>query len=384
MKAVFFSSTEWFANDQLGQFAPWDCVVVRGGLDDLARLAMVQRPDALFVGEYENLDKLTDAITKILADVPEMFVMTVCSVPRPESLIQLMRAGVREVLPSADSQAIKDCLIRVQSRLMLSATGKSKVGRLVGFLSAKGGDGGSFVAANFAWALAQMNPLQKVLIMDLSLPFGDIEMYLTSKHPDHDLSNYATEIDRLDNALFESMTGHLTDNLSMIVSPRSFEKVVLIQAKHVERVFEIARKNYDFVFVDLGTGLDPIGLQTLEKLDFLYLVSTLTMPSTRRTSQILRLWEGLGYEMDKVQVIVNKNSPRQTVKLSDFEAALNKKAERILSADSEGVQESLVKGKPLVEEDPKSALSKQIKDWVDHFSGKVSEDRSLWHRLKIK
>src|SRR6185312_14721097 len=75
---------------------------------------------------------------------------------------ELIRSGVSEyiVLPASAQQivtAITD---------LFAADGAAPIGRTVGFISAKGGAGGSTVAHNVAWAISQ-TLRQDVLILDM-------------------------------------------------------------------------------------------------------------------------------------------------------------------------------------------------------------------------
>jgi pilus assembly protein CpaE len=96
------------------------------------------------------------------------------------------------------------------------------------------------------------------------------------------------------------------------------------------------------------------------------------------------LWDSLGYSMDKIEVVMNRYSSKSAIQIEDFEKAIGKKVARCLPADSDGVQESLLKGLPTVQIQPKSEFSRTISDWASDFSGKPREEKSLWRRFGIK
>ena len=80
---------------------------------------------------------------------------------------ELIRSGVSEylVLP-ATAPAIVNAITD-----LFAAEGAAPIGRTIGFISAKGGAGGSTVAHNVAWAISQ-HLRQDVLILDMDLAFG--------------------------------------------------------------------------------------------------------------------------------------------------------------------------------------------------------------------
>ncbi len=88
-------------------------------------------------------------------------------------------------------------------------------------MSAKGGDGATYLTANLAAALAD-NPECRVLTIDLSLPFGDLDMYMTGNTTSNNLATFSNQIDRIDGALLDSMAHHVSGNLHLIPSPTIF------------------------------------------------------------------------------------------------------------------------------------------------------------------
>ena len=384
MNIVLLSSREWQVPDTLFDYPENRITRVTGELTEGVRRVIELSPELVFVGEYDEGELLVSAIQDLCSKLTDSSVVPVCNNPQPQFLMSLMRAGVREVLPDGSDKQVKDAFGRFKSRLLSTLAKSQEHSRTVAFMSAKGGDGGSCVAANFAASLAKLEPDSRILVVDLSLPFGDLEMYLTNKPAQHDLADFSDEVDRLDVALFDSMVHKVTDYFHLITSPPSFEKIVHIVPANVDRLLEIASKRYKVVVIDLGTSIDPIGLQTLERVDQLVVVSTLTMPSIRRTGQILRLWESLGYSVEKVVVAINRDSGRANIQVADFEKAMGKRVFLTLPTDTDGVQESLLKGVPTIETHPKSGFSRLILEWAREFLGKPPEEKSIWRRFGIK
>jgi pilus assembly protein CpaE len=272
---------------------------------------------------------------------------------------------------------------RLTSRTNLSKKANAnRKARIVGFMSAKGGDGGTCVAANIATAIAQ-NDQKKILVIDLSFPFGDIEMFLTNQKQENDLADFSDEISRLDSDLMDSMVTHITNNLDLIPAPISVDRLINIKVEHIDKIIEISSSNYDFVMIDIGAGIDPISIHALGELNELIVVATMTVPSVKRATQVLRYWSGLGLDGSKVSLVVNRYYSRSDIKIADIEKAMNRKVKYYLPQDDAGVQESLLKGTPLINLRPKSDFSKAILDWASDWSGK-EKGKTLWQRLKTK
>lgn len=354
-----------------------------GELDQILAAATTKQPHIMLVGGFVASEELLGKLDLISNTFPNVELLIHVENPNPEFLIRAMRAGVREIVASNDNNAIIDTIARIAPRV--KSNKKNPVdnsARIVGFMSAKGGDGGTCVAANIASALAR-DPSKRVLVIDLSLPFGDIEMFLTNQKQAHDLADFSDEIDRLDVALMDSMVEHLTDNLDLIPSPLSVDRLIHIKAAHIDRIIELSSSSYDYVIIDIGAGIDPISIHALGKLSQLIVVATMTVPSVKRATQVLRYWEELGLDSAKLTLAVNRYHTKTDIKIADIEKAMNRRVIYYLPQDNAGVQESLLKGVPLIDLRPKSDFSQAIIDWSSEWLGKV-QGKSLWQRLKIK
>jgi pilus assembly protein CpaE len=385
MHICFFSAHEWAIPEDGLQAGMHRVSKMTGDLSSVVSRLNEKDPDVIFLNGFEPDGAFLDALQSLSDLLPSAVLIPVIKSPKPEFLLQAMRFGVREVLSSESAEEVLQVISRLSTTTSSQKKSRSekKMARRVGFMSAKGGDGGSFISANLSYALAE-NPNTRALLVDLAIPFGDVEMYLTSEAPSNDLADITNEIDRLDQALLTSMVHHLSDQLDFIPSPRSFEKIINLQPNQIERLIDLSASNYDFLIVDMGTGFDPITLRTIEKIDQLFIVVTQSVPSIRRAGQIMRLLETIGINMAKVSVVVNKFAAKEPIGLTDIENALKKAIGLKFSVDAEGVRESIVKGAPYLSLFPKSDLTRAITELSGDWLGKPKEDKSVWRRFGIK
>jgi pilus assembly protein CpaE len=384
MHIVLYSPLDWQIPDSLLDPARNQITRVKDGLPQMVNKIIQQSPDLVFVHGITQTNEYAVKLELLCNALPKAAVIPVCPNPEPEFLLRVMRAGVREVIPADEPALIAEVLARIKNRQQAAGgAGSVPLARRIAFMSAKGGDGGTCIAANIATALTK-DPACRVLLIDLSLPFGDLEMYLTNEKMENDLADFCEEINRLDSSLLDFMVHHVSANLHLIAAPQVFDKVLKISAPQIERLIDLAARDYNYVLIDIGVGVDPISLQVLEKLDQLVVVSTMTVPSVRRVGQILRLWESLGYLIGKVSVVVNRFSGKSDVQISDFEKAIGQRVAKIFPQESLGVQESLLKGQPTIDLRPKAEFSRLIGEVAAEWQGKPIEEKSIWHRFGIK
>jgi pilus assembly protein CpaE len=380
MHIVLYSSQAWplpAANFE----AKHRVTHLQGSLDDLQARIAVSKPDLMLLAGFEQNESLLEKMEALCAALPHAAVLLVCMNPESAFLMRAMRAGVREVISSDAPEAVTAAVTRAQAKYQSNRPSGAKISRCIGLMPAKGGDGASCVVANLAAQLSQ-TPSLRVLLIDLSLPFGDVELYLTREPGLHNLADFADEIERLDGALLEGMTSHITSNLHFIQSLQTIDQLMRISPSYVARLIRIATQHYDYVLLDLQ--LDTISLSALELLDQLVLVTTMNVPSVRHASQILRMWESLGYAAEKLTVVVNAFSSQSIVRIADFEKTVSLRVSRVIPRETDSIEASLLKGTAAVLIKPKSGFAKAIGAWVEELNGRTPTENSIWRHLGIK
>ena len=347
----------------------------------MVRQLTAQKPDFIFLVGFDPTEPhYIHEVENLCLALPNAAIVALHPQAQPELLLSLMRSGVREVIVDSTSATLQ----KVIERAHLRAKGVSiSRGRVFGFVSSKGGDGSSCIAANLAFALSQVSDT-RVLAVDLSLPFGDLDLYLTGDVHPQDLADISSQTDRLDESLLDSMVQHLSPTLDFIPSPATFEKIVSIEPERVSSLIQIATKFYDYILVDLGSSFDQIGIWVLEHLDELCIVSTPSLPSLRRAGQLLKLWKEFEKPMSLIEIILNRADTTVSISGTEIEKVIGKPIGKRFPTDAEAVQKALLIGQPFLQMAPKSRLSKTIVDWAADLTGSNNRKHTLWERLRIK
>ncbi len=382
MNIVAYSSRPWEVSDALLELRQHQLTRLVGDLAGMVRQITEKKPDLVFVVGFEPTDPLyLQEIERLCLSLPKAPVVALHLKTQPELLLSLMRAGVREVISDSAAETLRQVIDRAQLRTKGVSISK---GRVFGFISSKGGDGSSCIAANLAFALSQQ-PETRVLAVDISLPFGDLDMYLTGETLTQDLADISSQSDRLDQSLLNSMVQHLSPTLDLIPSPATFDKIVDIDPERVSELIRIAANFYDYILVDFGSSLDQVGIWVLEHLDELCIVFTPSLPSLRRAGQLLKVWEELEKPMSRIEIIFNRADTSVTISIKEIEKVIGRKINKRFPSDFEAIQKSILSGQPFLEVAPKSRLSKSITDWTEAITGSSHRKQStIWQRLKIK
>ncbi|NTW53710.1 MAG: AAA family ATPase [Chlorobaculum sp.] len=383
MNIITYSSEAWDVPDIQLQLGQHQLVRLLGELGDMVRQLTLQKPDVVFLVGFSPADPhYIREVEKLCLAFPNAAIVALHEQTQQELLLSLMRAGVREVIVDSTAETLQEVIERAQLRVKGVTI---KQGRVLGFVSSKGGDGGTCIAANLAYALSEQKK-NRVLAVDISLPFGDLDMYLIKEKHSHDLADISSESDRLDQSLLDTLVQHLSPTLDLIPSPATFDKIVKIEPERVSELIYIATNYYDYIVVDFGSSFDQVGIWALERLDELGIVFTPSFPSLRRAAQLLKLWRELEKPMSRIEIILNCFDRNTNITSVEIEKVIGRPINRSIPFDAEAVQESLLHGRPVLKAASKSKLSKTIFDWAMQLTGSIQTEskKTLWERLKIK
>ena len=334
-------------------------------LVDVLRL----RPSAvIIVLETDESEKTFSLIKKLSATVPEVAIITAASNASPQLILGSMRAGAREFL---QLPIIADELRTVLDHVaeLCTTEGQShKQARLTAVFSSKGGAGVSFFSANLAAAMTV-----PTLLVDLNLQAGDAASFM-GLDPKYSLADFAAHRNRLDDALISSMITPHSPNLSLLAAPLEAHEAEDITVQDVSEVLHLMGRRYESIVLDLPHTFDPITVSALDLADDILLVMTMDIPGIRSTKRALKVFERLGYPRGKIRVVVNRWSKSIDVELQKVETHLNERLVGFVPNDYPRVIESINLGQPLVQSEPTSKLTIEIKRIASLVQGNTNTD----------
>jgi pilus assembly protein CpaE len=234
----------------------------------------------------------------------------------PDMLVRCMRAGAREFLAQPiTATTLAEAMVRASVRKPSRAPAKA-TGKLLLFAGAKGGSGVTTVATNFAVALAQESKRSTVLI-DLNLPLGNaaLDIGLT---PEYTTANALQNAARLDSNYLSTLLTKHSSGLSVLAAPDKYSSVQATN-ESVERLLTIARQEFEFVIVDVGSRFDSMTRSLLEAASVVYLVLQVSISELRNANRLIT--DLFRTSNAKVEVVLNRFTPRA---LSIDEASITK------------------------------------------------------------
>ena len=355
-------------------------VLIDGGKTKMRGVAEQEQPDLMLVDGMCCDPNELDLVEHVTTHHPKVAVILLCSTQTPEFLINSMRAGVREVLPSPVAPAALEAAVgRMAAKLQghhASATGK-----VLAFMPCKGGSGATFLATNLGYQLAETN---SVLLIDLNLQFGDALSFVSDGKPGSTLADVAHDISRLDASLLAASTVKVAPNFSVLAAPEDLSKAMEVKAEHIDAILNLAATLYDFVLLDVGRNLNTLAIRALDRAHRIYPVLQAGLPSIRNANKLLAVFKTLGYPANKTELIVNRFDKAGEIGLNDMRRSLGSVALFTVPDSYKEVNASINRGVPLVEIARANPVCKSLADFALQLSPRQEKNTSFFARLLRK
>ncbi|MCA9072034.1 MAG: AAA family ATPase, partial [Planctomycetaceae bacterium] len=288
----------------------WDPIVhLVGETRRAGETARSRRPQLALVEMNGRSASLRTLAEELQAASPETQLVAVFDpngfppdVPESAVLIEALRSGVSDFLRRPvsrhDVEQLFDRLGDARPKLA------SHRGKVVSFISNKGGVGKSTLAVNTAVGLAQSYP-EKVLLIDGSLQMGVCAAMLDLK-PATTLIDAVRERDRLDETLIRQLATPHKSGLDLLAAPADAIEGSEVDDEVISRILTLSRRAYDFVIVDTFPLFDRVVMAVLDLSDASFVVLDNVVPTVLGTAKLLEVIEGLGYPAEKFAVVVNR------------------------------------------------------------------------------
>jgi pilus assembly protein CpaE len=281
--------------------------------DEALEVASNRNPQLICLEMSSDTRGLTSFAREIHASLPETVVVAMYSPlafgpEQSESamIIEVLRANVQDFLRRPlSSTELRPLLDRVfQPRV----APRKVPGRVMSFMSNKGGVGKSTLSVNTACDLAVRHPGQ-VLLIDSSLQLGScgLMLDLTSQST---LTDAVREKERLDETLLRRLTTRHACGLHLLASPKDAMEGAEVDDASFARVLNVARRTFDYIVIDTFPILDSLMLSLLDIADLVYIVFQGAVPNVVGIVKLLSVFDALGLPPERQRLVLNQNYPR--------------------------------------------------------------------------
>jgi pilus assembly protein CpaE len=324
-------------------------------LDDIAR-TLGNNFDVILVDLDSDQEYALDLV-KSISTRGLAIVIVFSEQEDPSLLLKCMRVGAREFLtlpfaPGAMSQA----LIRASALRLALRPAKKASGKLLVFLSAKGGSGATTLACNYAVSLAQESQ-KRTLLIDLNLPLGDAAINLGIK-AEYSIVTAFQNSSRLDSNFLSGLLTQHKSGLFVLAAPSELAPT-FVSTNAIDKLLEVACQDFDYVVVDTGSRLDLQRKHLFDDSTILYLVTQIGIPELRNSHRLIAQLSAEG--SPKLEIVINRYNPRsQEIDEEHITKALTRPVQWKIPNNYAAVRRMQSTATPLTEED--SPISRAIQE----------------------
>ena len=350
-----------------------------GGGQEAVNLAKQHRPHVILMDiNMPDMDGIT--ATEIISNtVPESPIIMMSVQGEQDYLRRSMLAGAREFLvkPFSADELINSIrhvheLEKVRRARYapvapaapaggpaVGAPSGRDNGKIITFFSPKGGVGRTTIATNLAVALHQITS-KPVVLVDGSLPFGDIAVILNMSPKAKTIADLIGSFETADSDVVESILVQHSTGIKVMLAPPTPESTELITGAHIKHVLELLRERYAYIVVDTWPSFQEQVITMLDVADVILTLMTLEITSLKNVRVFMEVVEKLGYDEAKVQLVANRNDSSGGIKASDVEASLGRKIPHTIVSDGRTLVLAVNRGVPFVISHRDSQVAKDI------------------------
>src|SRR3954453_1200334 len=339
-------------------------------------------PDVVLMDiNMPDMDGIT-ATERLAAQVPTAAVVMMSVQGEADYLRRSMLAGAREFLVKPFSSdeltaSIRQGYTRERDKITRMAAMSSAAGvpvgnssngtddgghdgQIIAIFSPKGGVGRTTVVVNLAVAAA--TELGKsVVLMDGSFQFGDVGVLLNLNPKNKSIADLVPELEAGDPELsLDTFVINHSAGIRVLLAPPSPEMAELITPAGVKRVIDALRRAHDLVIIDCTSWFNETTLAILDASDVVLTMLSLEITSIKNMRLFLEVADQLGYEQEKVKLVLNRADSSLGIRVADVESSIGRKVDHTIVSDGRSVVYALNRGVPFFLSNREAQVSQDI------------------------
>ena len=329
-------------------------------------LSSIRDKSLLIVDLSTNKKEKLDLILQVTKGCKNCKVLALSDNPSVELIIEVMRSGAKEFVPvpiikNEFFEAIKKLVTEMNEPI------KKNKCKIISVFSNKGGIGKTSLATNLALELAKITK-ENIALIDLNFQMGDITTFLDLK-PSFNISYMLENLDKINETfLLSTLEKYKNTSLYVLADPPYFKQADNIQPKQITRLFNTLKETFSYIIVDAEASFDGKNIAALDNSDLIMLVTVANLPALRNTQRCLELFEKLGYDKEKIKIVVNRYMENDEIKEADIEKVLSKDIYWKIPNNYFAIMSAINKGIPVSDVNDTTNVSQSYKKLAQQIS----------------
>lgn len=330
----------------------------------------------LVVDVSDGLEEKLNFILKVSNNIRSTRVLALSDNPSVDLIVKVMRAGAKDFLPlPLIKSEFLDIVDRINKSLYCVPKNGSKC-KIISVFSNKGGIGKTSIATNLALELAQISK-EKVALIDLNFQLGDITTFMELK-PSFDISYMLQNLDRInDEFLLSTLERYKQTNLFVLADPPYFKQADDIKPVQIVKLFNILKETFSYIVVDAEASFDAKNIAALTESDLIFLVTVANLPALRNSQRCLELFDKLGFDKNKIQILPNRYMENDEISEEDVENVIGRKIYWKIPNNYFTMMSAINKGIPVCVLNPNSNVANCYKNLAINLTDNIYRDNLM-------
>ena len=191
---------------------------------------------------------------------------------------------------------------------------------LVVVFNTRGGVGATTLAVNLAGSAQAYG--RHVALIDLDLQLGSISSMLEGKALERSLAELVMEAGESTDGQIKSAIDE-RNGISVIAQEGRIGEIGMVTPDRLPRFFKAVKAQHGLVIIDGVRSFSDQAVTALDAADTILLVISQDIPALRSARQVLSLFKRLGYDQDKVKIVINRYLPKSPLTIDEIEDRLD-------------------------------------------------------------
>ena len=187
--------------------------------------------------------------------------------------------------------------------------------------------------------------------------------------PQHSIADILKNLHRLDRELLLSSLAKHPSGPFVLAQPEALDDGDNMTGGQAKELLELVGRHFDYVVCDGLRGFDELSLAVLDASSRVEVVLTQDVIALRNAKRCLDLFQRLGYERDKVELVVSRFHAKTAIDMHAIADNLGLPVRAAIADYEDGANAALNRGVPMAMAAPRSRAVHDIAGLAARLSG---------------
>jgi len=329
---------------------------------DLAGALTTTAAHLVFLDAVSDREPALSLLAELARVGSHVQIVALMSGNEPDLILRCLRAGAMDFLVQPfTSDQLEGALAKL-ARIQPTLDPGRQPAKIIAVMPAKGACGATTIACNLAYHWKRLGA-KKILLADLDPLAGTLSFLLKIKST-YSFLDALSHAHELDKDLWHAM---VTDKhgVDVLLAPEMMPENPQ-DARDPSPILDFARHIYDVIVLDAGSVYGEWNLTQARQANEILLVTTNELPALQAAQRALSYLDANRIGRWKVRLVVNRYHRDVGLNREVISTALHTEVFGSVPSDYDGVQKSLMEGKPVPFATP---FGKSLAQLTERLSG---------------